>query len=166
MARKIQATTARATTTPITTTSAQHKDKNMLSTSDLTEELIESLSQITSRKRTDLEESLARLHNADLKRVHELCHNYSRLQKYSNMITGGLEQEFKKEIQRELKRRLEPHQLRRAIESVRRVRTYIENMLDGNFIPDASHGINHIKHNLEYGYQLMDLIERRRQKLQ
>ena len=166
MARKIQATTARATTTPITTTSAQHKDKNMLSTSDLTEELIESLSQITSRKRTDLEESLARLQKADLKRIHELCHNYSRLQKYSNMITGGLEQEFKKEIQRELKRRLEPHQLRRAIESVRRVRTYIENILDNKFTPDASHGINHIKHNLEYGYQLMDLIERRRQKNQ
>lgn len=167
MARKIQATTARATTTPITTTSAQHKDKNMLSTSDSTEELIESLSQITGRrKRTDLEESLARLQKADLKRIHELCHNYSRLQKYSNMITGGLEQEFKKEIQRELKRRLEPHQLRRAIESVRRVRTYIENILDNKFTPDASHGINHIKHNLEYGYQLMDLIERRRQKLQ
>ena len=171
--RKIQATTARATTTitiPTTTTtaaSAQHEDKNMLSTSDSTEELIESLSHITGRrKRTDLEESLARLQKADLKRIHELCHNYSRLQKYSNMITGGLEQEFKKEIQRELKRRLEPHQLRRAIESVRRVRTYIENILDNKFTPDASHGINHIKHNLEYGYQLMDLIERRRQKLQ
>src|SRR5689334_21679181 len=166
--RKIQATTARATTTiPTTAASAQHEDKNMLSTSDSTEELIESLSQITGRrKRTDLEESLARLQKADLKRVHELCHNYSRLQKYSNMITGGLEQEFKKEIQRELKRRLEPHQLRRAIESVRRVRTYIENILDNKFTPDASHGINHIKHNLEYGYQLMDLIERRRQKLQ
>jgi hypothetical protein len=163
--RKIQATTAKTTTTPITTTSAQHKGKNMLY-SDSTEELIESLSQITSRGRNDLEESLARLQKADLKRIHELCHNYSRLQKYSNMITGGSEQEFKKEIQRELKRKLEPHQLRRAIESVRRVRTYIENMLDGNFIPDASHGINHIKHNLEYGYQLMDLIERRRQKNQ
>jgi hypothetical protein len=165
--RKIQATTTRTTTitTPITTASAQHKDKNMLYT-DLTEELIESLSQITSRRRNELEESLARLQKADLKRIHELCHNYSRLQKYSNMITGGLEREFKKEIQRELKRKLEPHQLRRAIESVRRVRTYIENILDNKFIPDASHGINHVKHNLEYGYQLMDLIERRRQRPQ
>lgn len=171
--RKIQTTTARATTititTPTTTTaaaSAQHKDKNMLSTSDSTEELIESLSQITGRrKRTDLEESLARLQKADLKRIHELCHNYSRLQKYNNLITGGLEQEFKKEIQRELKRRLEPQQLRRAIESVRRVRIYIENILDNKFTPDASHGINHIKHNLEYGYQLMDLIERRQREV-
>jgi hypothetical protein len=118
------------------------------------------------RRRNELEESLARLQKADLKRIYELCHNYSRLQKYSNMIAGDSEQEFKKEIQRELKRRLETHQLRRAIESVRRVRTYIENILDNKFTPDASHGINHVKHNLEYGYQLMDLIERRRQKNQ
>jgi len=39
------------TTPTITAASAQHKDKNMLSTSDSTEELIESLSQITSRRR-------------------------------------------------------------------------------------------------------------------
>lgn len=161
--RKIQATTSVRATTK--TRSTQHNDKNMFS-SYSTEELIESLSQITSRGRTDLEQSLARLQKADLKRIYELCHNYNRLQKYSNMITGGSELEFKKEIQRELKRKLEPQQLRRAIESVRRVRTYIENILDNKFTPDASHGINHVKHNLEYGYQLMNLIERRRQKPQ
>jgi len=45
-------------------------------------------------------------------------------------------------------------------------RTYIENILDNKFIPDASHGINRIKHNLEYGYQLVNLIERKRRKQQ
>ena len=31
----------------------------------------------------------------------------------------------------------------------------------GTFIPHDTHGINHIKHNLEYGYQVMDLIGRK-----
>jgi hypothetical protein len=56
------------------------------------------------------------------------------------------------------------HQLGRAATSIRRVRTYIENILDNKFMPDTSHGINHIKHNLEYGYQLMDLIGRSRRR--
>ena len=161
--RKLQATTAKAATASTTVASDLHKDKIMLS-SDLTEELVESLSQITDRRGTDLEESLARLPSPDLKRISELCQNYTRLQRYSKMITEGSGQEFRKEIQRELGRRLEPHQLRRAVESVKRLRTYFENILDDKFTPDASHGINHVKHNLEYGYQLMDLIERRRQK--
>lgn len=161
--RKLQATTIRATTTSTTVASNLHKDRIMLS-SDLSEGLVESLLQITERRRTDLEESLARLPSPDLKRISELYQNYSRLQRYSKMITEGSGQEFRKEIQRELGRRLEPRQLRRAAESVRRLRTYIENILDNKFTPDASHGINHVKHNLEYGYQLIDLIERRRQK--
>ncbi|MGA9170987.1 MAG: hypothetical protein WBZ20_12670 [Nitrososphaeraceae archaeon] len=161
--RKLKATTVRATTTSTTVAADLHKDKIMLS-SDLSEGLVESLLQITERRRTDLEESLARLPSPDLKRISELCQNYSRLQRYSKMTTEGSGQEFRKEIQRELGRRLEPRQLQRAVESVRRLRTYIENILDNKFTPDASHGINHVKHNLEYGYQLMDLIEHRRQK--
>jgi hypothetical protein len=52
-----------------------------------------------------------------------------------------------------------PYQLTRAVNSIRRVQLYIENILDNKFVHDASHGINHIKHNLEYGYSLMNLIE-------
>ena len=161
--RKLQATTVRGTTTSTTVASDLHKDRIMLS-SDLTEGLVESLLQITERRRTELEESLARLSSPDLKRISELYQKYSRLQRYSKMITEGSGQEFRKEIQRELGRRLEPRQLRRAAESVRRLRTYIENILDNKFTPDASHGISLVKHNIEYGYQLIDLIERRRQK--
>ena len=58
--RKLQATTVRGTTTSTTVASDLHKDRIMLS-SDLTEGLVESLLQITERRRTDLEESLARL---------------------------------------------------------------------------------------------------------
>jgi hypothetical protein len=146
-----------ATTT--TTIAAIHKGEVILK-----EDFVESLAQITNRGEKELEESFAKLQDSDMKCISELCHNYSRLQKYSKLITEGSEQEFRKEIQRELGRKLEAHQLRRATDSVKRVRTYIENILDNKFIPDISHGINHVKHNLEYGYQLMNLIERRRQK--
>jgi hypothetical protein len=137
-----------------TTIAAIHKGEVILK-----EDFVESLAQITNRGEKELEESLAKLQDSDMKCISELCLNYSRLQKYSKLIAEGSEQEFKKEIQRELGRKLEAHQLRRATDSVKRVRTYIENILDNKFIPDSSHGINHIKHNLEYGYSLMNLIE-------
>ena len=35
----------------------------------------------------------------------------------------------------------------------------LKTLLDHKFEPDDSHGINHIKHNLEYGYLLIGLIE-------
>jgi hypothetical protein len=149
-----------------TTAAAVHTEKILLLSKN---DLVESLSQITNRERKEIQESLARLQDSDLKRISELCHNYSRLQHYSKLITKeGSQEQFKKEIQRELGRKLRSHQLGRAANSIRRARTYIENILDNKFIPDVSHGINHVKHNLEYGYQLMNLIERtrRRQRIQ
>lgn len=149
-----------------TTAAAVHTEKILLLSKN---DLVESLSQITNRERKEIQESLARLQDSDLKRISELCHNYSRLQHYSKLITKeGSQEQFKKEIQKELGRKLRSHQLGRAANSIRRARTYIENILDNKFIPDVSHGINHVKHNLEYGYQLMNLIERtrRRQRIQ
>lgn len=177
--RKQHATTAEEDEVPepvpmtITTTAiaaaAIYKDKIVLSSSSK-EELVKGLCQITNRRRNNLEDSLAKLQNQDLKRLSELCHNYSRLQDYSKLITeGSKQQEFRKEVERELGKKLGSHQLWRAANSVKRVRMYIENILDNKFIPDASHGINHVKHNLEYGYQLICLIEStriRRQKTQ
>jgi hypothetical protein len=152
-----------------TTAAAIDKEKIILSKNDL----VESLSQITNRETKEIEESLARLQDSDLRKLSEICHNYSRLQHYSKLITKkeeGSQEQFKKEIQIELGRNLRSHQLTRAANSIRRARIYIENILDNKFIPDASHGINHVKHNLEYGYQLMNLIERtrrrRRQRIQ
>jgi hypothetical protein len=46
------------------------------------------------------------------------------------------------------------------------VNGFIENTLDNKFTLDSSHGINHIKHNLEYGYSLMNLIELPRRRYQ
>lgn len=151
-----------ATSTTTTTADAIHKERLLLSNKDL----VERLAQITNRERKELEESLARLQDSDLKRISEICRNYSRLQKYSRLITEGSGQEFRKEIEMELGREIAAYQLGRAANSVKRVRVYIENILDNKFIADASHGINHVKHNLEYGYQLMNLIERTRRTRQ
>jgi hypothetical protein len=154
--------------TSTTTAAAIDKDEILLSLYSKNN-IVESLSQITNRERKEIKESLAKLQESDLKRISDLCHNYSRLQHYSKLITkGGSQEQFKKEIQIELGRKLRSHQLGRAANSIRKARTYIENILDNKFIPDASHGINHVKHNLEYGYQLMNLIERtrRRQRIQ
>ena len=159
--------TATATITAAAAAAVIHNEKILLPTNDL----VESLTQITNRETKEIEESLARLQDSDLKRISELCHNYSRLQHYSKLITKkeeGSQEQFKKEIQKEIGRKLRSHQLGRAANSIIRARTYIENILDNKFIPDSSHGINHVKHNLEYGYQLMNLIERtrRRQRIQ
>jgi hypothetical protein len=123
-------------------------------------ELIDSLSQISGRERPDLVESLSKLDNVDVGKLRDLCLNYNKLQKYSRLISS--EGKFKKEIENELGRKLTYNQLQHASVSVRKLRTYIENVLDGKFVPHGSHGINHVRHNLEYGYQLMGLIERKK----
>ena len=149
-------------TSTTTTAATIHKERLLLSNKDL----VEMLAQITNRERKELKESLARLQDSDLKRISEICRNYSRLQKYSRLIIEGSGQEFRKEIEKEHGREIAAYQLGRAANSVKRVRVYIENILDNKFIADVSHGINHVKHNLEYGYQLMNLIERTRRTRQ
>jgi hypothetical protein len=140
------------TVTTTTTAAAIHKEKIALSN----DELIERLAQITNRDRVALQKAVERLPYSDLKKISELCRNYSKLQDYSKLIT---KEQLKNEIQREIGRELKSYELIRAADSIRRAQTYIENILDNKFIPDTSHGINHIKHNLEYGYSLMNLIE-------
>jgi hypothetical protein len=149
------------TPTTMTTAAAIHKEKIPLSN----DELLERLAQITNRDRKTLQKAVERLPSSDLKKISELCRNYSKLQRYSKLITT--KEHLKNEIKREIGRELRPYQLTRAANSVRRVQLYIENILDNKFRLDDSHGINHVKHNLEYGYQLMNLIElprRRRQQ--
>jgi hypothetical protein len=63
---------------PLTSTTAAaaiRKEKIPLSRNDL----VESLSKITNRKRQELEQSLASLQNSDLKKISELCRNYNKL---------------------------------------------------------------------------------------
>ncbi len=123
--------------------------------------LVENLVHITNRSRKDLERSLASLQAADIKKITDLSLNYKRLQRYGKMSSQSA---FKKEVEKELGRKLTDNQLMHAINSIRKARTYIENVLDGKFVPHGTHGINHVKHNLEYGYQLMGLMEPRKRR--
>lgn len=142
------------------------KDLDILESYDKEEQqdLVENLSQITGMEMGDLGESLAKMQSSDVKKISNLCLNYTKLQKYSRKIEESQE-EFRQEVERELGRKLTDSQLQRAINSIRKVRTYIKNILDGKFVPHDTHGINHVKHNLEYGFQLMGLIECKKRSL-
>ena len=144
--------------TLITTAAAIHKEKILLSN----DELIERLVHITNRDRKELQKSIERLPYLDLKKISQLSCNYSKLQLYSKLITT--KEQLKNELQTQIGRELRSHELVRAANSIRRAKIYIENILDNKFTPDVSHGINHVKHNLEYGYSLMKLIELPRRK--
>ena len=149
----LEKTVGAAATTTTTTAAAIHKEKIPLSK----DELIERLVHITNRDGKSLQKAVERLPYSDLKKISELCRNYNKLQHYSKLITT--KEQLKDEIKREIGRELKSYELTRAANSIRRVQLYIENILDNKFTLDSSHGINHIKHNLEYGYQLMNLIE-------
>lgn len=125
------------------------------------EKIIDNLNNLTGRTRKELELSLSKLQRIDIIRLWHLCENYSKLQRYCEIIHGS-EERFKVELQKDLGRKLSHHQLQRAATSIKQAKMYIENVLDGKFQPHGSYGINHVKHNLEYGYQLIGLIQSRR----
>jgi hypothetical protein len=124
--------------------------------------LVDSLAQITGRTTESVRDALQGLSEYDLNSIKDLCSNYNKLQKYYNI--AGDEREFKEIAERELGRKLLDSQVQHAILSVRRSKIYIENILDDKFVPDKSHGINHVKHNLEYGYQLIGIIQSKRKR--
>jgi hypothetical protein len=103
---------------------------------------------------------LARLNNSDIERIRNLCVNYPKIDKYCRLIAAD-RKHFTDEIEREYggKKKLTKYQIQIAVISIKKVREYIENVLDRKFVPHSSHYINHTKHNLEYGYQVMGLIE-------
>jgi hypothetical protein len=157
------------TTTPASTSATaasiaviENKKKEELHVNeDDKEKIIESLNKITGRSKKELELSLSKLQRIDIIRLRHLCENYGKLQKYCQLIHGS-EEKFKVELQKDIGRKLSHHQLQRAANSIKQAKMYIENVLDGKFEPHGSYGINHVKHNLEYGYQLTGLIHSKR----
>lgn len=125
--------------------------------------LIQTLIQITGRGQEELELLLTKLTESDIRKISNLCTNYTRIERYCRLILTS-PKDFRSEVEKELGRKLTDNQVQIAAISIRKVAKYIENILDGKFIPHDSHGINHIKHNLEYGYQVMGLIERKRKR--
>jgi hypothetical protein len=142
--------------------SAKQERRSTIEQKTSDKNLVDSLAQITGRSKETLHDALKSLSEYDLKSIRDLCNNYNKLQKYCNL--AGDEKEFREEAERELGRKLLDSQVQHAILSVRRSKTYIENILDDKFVPDKSHGINHVKHNLEYGYQLIGIIQSKRKR--
>ncbi|HEU4824737.1 MAG TPA: hypothetical protein VFS97_15040 [Nitrososphaeraceae archaeon] len=127
--------------------------------------LIDVLTIITGRSKNDIQVSVAKLERRDIERIKDLCKNYQRLQKYSKLITKTDNlQKFKTALQNERGGKLSDHQLQHAANSIRKVKLYVENVLDGKFTPYGSYGINHTKHNLEYGYLIVGLMQPSRKK--
>ena len=128
-------------------------------------ELITVLTTITGRNRNDIQVSLDRLGRRDFLRLTDLCSNYNKIQKYSKIVTdlGDLHQ-FKAELEKDIGRKLSNYQIQHAANSVRKVKLYIENVLDGKFVPRGSYGINHTRHNLEYGYLVVGLMQSSRKR--
>ena len=138
-------------------TSDEDKDKTERDASN--NDLVQSLVRITGRNSKEIEESLARLNNSDIERIRNLCVNYPKIDKYCRLIAAD-RKHFIDEIERECGgKKLTKYQIQIAVISIKKVRKYIENVLDRKFVPHSSHYINHTKHNLEYGYQVMGLIE-------
>ena len=161
-------------TTPVTTATAASiesieedmKVKKPALSKDEESELVDILNKITERKKEDIKASIAKLERRDILRIKDLGKNYSKIQKYSKLIadTDNL-QGFKTALQNESGRKLSSFQIQHAANSVRKAKLYLENVLDGKFIPHGSYGINHTKHNLEYGYLIVGLMESSRKRI-
>lgn len=136
----------------------EDKNKTEHDVSSNNNDLIQSLARITGRNSKEIKESLARLNNSDIERIRNLCVNYPKIDKYCRLIAAN-RKHFIDEIEREHGgKKLTKYQLQIAVLSIKKVRKYIENVLDRKFVPHSSHYINHTKHNLEYGYQVMGVI--------
>jgi hypothetical protein len=127
-------------------------------------DLIQSLVRITGRNSKEIKESMARLNPLDIERIRSLCVNYPKIDKYCRLVAFD-RKHFINEIERECGgKKLTKYQLQIAVISLKKVHEYIENVLDRKFVPHSSHYVNQTKHNLEYGYQVMGLIESSRRR--
>jgi hypothetical protein len=141
----------------------KNKHQNYFIIEDEKLDIIKSLNKITGRSKNDLEVSLSKLQRIDIIRIKDLCKNYGKLQNYSKIIHGSEQQQkFKAALEKDTGRKLTDHQLQHATNSIKKAGIYIENILDDKFIPHGAYGINHVKHNLKYGYQLIGIIQSRK----
>ena len=168
--RKIEA--RQSTPTPLSGTkmsSEDNKPQQVHRGRDEKLDILDSLSKITNRSKRDLEGSISKLQKTDIIRIRDLCKNYDKLQKYTKLITtkgNSLEQQqkFKIALEKDIGRELSEFQLQHAANSIKKARQYIENVLDRKFVPHGSYGINHTKHNLEYGYLIVGLMQSSRKR--
>ena len=128
-------------------------------------ELVRSLHNITNRSKKDIQASIANLPLTDIFRLRDLCKNYNKLQKYSELVIDADHQKLRTALENDIGRKLSSFQLQHAANSIRKAKLYVENVLDRKFIPHGSYGINHTKHNLEYGYLVVGLMQPSRKRM-
>jgi hypothetical protein len=114
------------------------------------------ITQITKRDYGSVKRSLSTLNKKEIKKLYDICNNYNKIIKYSKFDNI---KDFKLEIEQELKRSLSDKQIRHSQISIKKIQFYMENLLDNKFEPHLTHGINHVKHNFEYGYRLVGLLK-------
>jgi hypothetical protein len=119
------------------------------------EDVLHRLSQITRRGDDSIRQSLTALPKKEIKKLYDICNNYNRVIEYGKLDSL---KDFKLAIELDLNRSLSDMQVRHSQLSIKKVRNYVENMLDKKFEPHMTHGINHVKHNFEYGFRLVGLI--------
>jgi len=114
------------------------------------------ISQITNRDIDSIRQSLSKVTEKEIKKLIDICNNHDKIIRLSkiNNIT-----DFKFEIERDLNRSLSDKQIRHSQISIKKVQFYIESLLDSKFEIHLTHGINHVKHNFEYGYRLAGLLK-------
>ena len=117
--------------------------------------VIRGISRITGRDCHSIRQSLTTLPNKEIKKLHDLCDNYDKIFRYGKHENP---EDFKLAVELDLKRPLSDKQSRHSQTCIKKVRYYVESMLDRKFEPHLTHGINHVKHNFEYGYSLAGLI--------
>ena len=137
-------------------TSTQDENKTYL-----TNEIVQKIAQIVHRDPIQVKNSLSLLPSKELQKLYDICNNYNKILKYGKLTEL---KDFKSEIESELGRSLSDKQIRHSQISIKKVQFYVENILDGKFEPHLTHGINHVKHNFEYGYRLVGLISNTKSK--
>jgi hypothetical protein len=118
-------------------------------------DMVFKIHQITKRDSDSIERSLSLLPEKEIRKLYDICNNYNKIVKYNNFDNL---KDFKSELENELKRPLTEKQIRHSQISIKKVHFYMGNILDGKFEPHLTHGINHVKHNFEYGYRLAGLL--------
>ena len=125
-------------------------------------EIFEVLEKLTKRNEKEIQNAFQSLIEPDKQKIENICRNYHKLLEYSQLMSTH---RFSELIEKEAGRKLSESQIQHAANSIKKTKTYLESILDGSFVPKGKHGINHVKHNLEYGFQLMGIIQSKRRKI-
>jgi hypothetical protein len=153
--------TMKKTYTDVKRDNALSYASEFVNTGYMTDEMVLRLAQIVQRDPDQVKKSLSVVPEKELQKLHDICNNYNKILRYDKLIEL---KDFKTEIESELGRSLSDKQIRHSQISIKKVQFYVENILDGKFETHLTHGINHVKHNFEYGYRLVGLISNTKSK--